>query len=816
MRLLFLFLFLVSSFSTIAQIGWKRLTESNSFLSSDTVRHVFTATNGDLWVVSLGSITRSNGNVHNAYSYSDGVPSLDVLAIEEDENGNIWFGHGTGAFYHDGTSFISIPGVTDIIDHIVQMDDGLYLFKKYALGEGFKVKNGQVSVFSLPHCIARSKYSNSKFCFSPYFDPNKLFIYDSTIIDSIVLPDTVRITSSVFISDNEVMLTLAENGGSKSWLQQFKNKQVVHSFELDQSSFVGIDANNNHWFFYMSNYIERFALIRVNSVGVEYFNLSNGIVADETYDIHIDNQYVYMGTSNGLYQARTIENNSSIDTLTINNLRPVVSANGDLSSLQIPLVHPKSGMYHKDGVEMIGMSNLLFAGVDEQMVIRSSGSFLNVASSRDLFSIKPGRFDQYYSSGWVKRKVWKVSRKDIDYHIRNFMYSNYAIPQDILDWPALGNPYNFSQDCLAPFHDVNNDGIYNAEDGDYPHIRGDQAIYAIAHDQGEKYYLEKEIGLELHAMIYAFDSSRSELQNSIFAHYTILNKSSHDYTDFKIGVNLNDALGTKYSNYIGCDTSLNMFYVYKEDNNDENGFGVNPPAFGVVFLSDSMTNFATYRKSTLIDGHPRTSEEFYDRLNSRWLNGDPINYGGGGTSSTPPVVPTKFMYSGDPVSDTGWLYKDHYSSGRGRGIGAVAGKTFNSGDTLEFDIAYVLARDISKNNVENVTELRNEVKMVKDFFDAKLFPNWRNSCLFTQIEEHGKYVKQNIVIAPNPTSGMVSVFSEKFVKSISMYASDGRKVMEKTLINGNFTMDLSDQPHGIYFVRIHTKEGEEFFKIVKQ
>ena len=76
---------------------------------------------------------------------------------------------------------------------------------------------------------------------------------------------------------------------------------------------------------------------------------------------------------------------------------------------------------------------------------------------------------------------------EINNHILNYQSPGYIIPNDILNWPAhgdttLGNSLGMLP-YIAPFIDVDNDDIYNPSQGDYPCIKGDEAVYIVMNDK---------------------------------------------------------------------------------------------------------------------------------------------------------------------------------------------------------------------------------------------------------------------------------------------------------------------------------------------
>ncbi|MCL2168346.1 MAG: carbohydrate binding domain-containing protein, partial [Lentimicrobiaceae bacterium] len=134
--------------------------------------------------------------------------------------------------------------------------------------------------------------------------------------------------------------------------------------------------------------------------------------------------------------------------------------------------------------------------------------------------------------------TFKVSKEEINYHRAHFADSGYEMPWTIKNWPAHGRTEFGESANLAPFMNVAGDASYNPELGDYPRIRGDQAVFFITNDMGGLHTesgSQKAIGAEILGMAYAFNSPDSALQNTIFFTFDIKNKSNTDYHDFYAG-----------------------------------------------------------------------------------------------------------------------------------------------------------------------------------------------------------------------------------------------------------------------------------------
>lgn len=77
----------------------------------------------------------------------------------------------------------------------------------------------------------------------------------------------------------------------------------------------------------------------------------------------------------------------------------------------------------------------------------------------------------------------------------------------------------------------------------------------------------------------------------------------------------------------------------------------------------------------------------------------------------------------------------------------------------------------------------------------------------------------SIQVSPNPNNGVFSVKCEKIISGINIYNLLGEKVystgLSATAITG-VTINLSDKPSGVYFLRVTTSEGMVVRKIVKE
>lgn len=220
-------------------------------------------------------------------------------------------------------------------------------------------------------------------------------------------------------------------------------------------------------------------------------------------------------------------------------------------------------------------------------------------------------------------KMWYVTKAMVSEFIGHHNsdnpttdYPNYQIPEDIRTWPGNGPTTQQGYDIyLAPFKDVDGDGIYNSGAGDYPYyifdsknydcnsvptrwadslnnedmtLYGDATIWWVYNDRGNIHTETngEAIGMEFRAQSFAF-STNDELNNMTFGNYQIINRSTFTLRDAYFGVWSDADLGNGWDDFVGCDVQRGLGYLYNgdiDDNVEDQGYGLFPPAVGIDFF----------------------------------------------------------------------------------------------------------------------------------------------------------------------------------------------------------------------------------------
>ncbi len=159
----------------------------------------------------------------------------------------------------------------------------------------------------------------------------------------------------------------------------------------------------------------------------------------------------------------------------------------------------------------------------------------------------------------------------------------------------------------APYVDINQNGHYDP--GIDKPGRKDAAMTLFA-CMTDGFPGEHKIGegfgggtaplfVELHFTAWAYTSPG--LEDIQFINWVVINKNVVPWTKTYMGVTVDPDLGCADDDYIGCDTSKDMGFVYNGDNDDNCGsyaYGPNPPAFGMDYFT-SPVNLALARLKLL-------------------------------------------------------------------------------------------------------------------------------------------------------------------------------------------------------------------------
>ncbi|MGV3613120.1 MAG: T9SS type A sorting domain-containing protein [Fluviicola sp.] len=429
------------------------------------------------------------------------------------------------------------------------------------------------------------------------------------------------------------------------------------------------------------------------------------------------------------------------------NVKFSVSNNGTFFHNPIPTGTPGGYIVPKDSaVSSIYAMSFMAVGEDVNGLLK--GAVAQYMTS----DFKPGpflmNFANYSSQSYLDKyqsSLWDITKVQIDNHIAHWMDAGYVVPAVIADWPGNGNTGNGESSLLAPFHDVDGDQIYEPQNGDYPLIRGDKAVYTIINDgNGIHPSGTDPIGLEIHMMFYQYeDPSDDNLTNAVFFQTTLFNRGTQTLNHFHAGHLIDFDLGNPHDDYLGSLPSTNLVYVYNGTSNDPDfsgnpGFGAMPPAAGIINLDGALNSHIPLTNPTSLNN----AAAYYNVLKGLLPDGSPLinQYN----------QPTTFLYDGLSPYDT-WNELDQGNvPGDRRSVIGLDEANFGPGRSLCYNHAAIFARK-SGSITASVDSLFQVANHIQDFYDNQ---NFYCESQFLGLQEDQKL---SVSIYPNPVKEQIHI-----------------------------------------------------------
>lgn len=531
---------------------------------------------------------------------------------------------------------------------------------------------------------------------------------------------------------------------------------------------------------------------------------------------------------------------NTLDSVNINKINAMVLVHGDMWWNPTPSVM-NSHCYFPNGTSKSISSTgaIWMSGYDGSNQLHVAAQTYRQAGN-DYW---PGPLDASgaltYTTSQQWAKIWKVNRTDIQHFqhlIANGTASATTIPAAIWTWPAKGNAnaqgnagaaLTITTD-MAPFIDVNADGTYQPLLGDYPDVKGDQALWWVFSDNGPVHTQSNgtPLKVEVHAMAYAYNRG-TVIDNVIYYEYTVKNKSANNYTNFRIGQLADVDLGTFNDDYIGFDSTRSMGYVYN-GNNIDGQYGTSIPMAGVMILgltggatATRAGSFTYYNNDNSLIGNPTTATDFDYYLRSRLRTGQHVtnDYAGPGTISRGygPGPDEKFVYSGDVADINGWSEcRAGNLAGDRRFVIASGDITFNAGSTVTLTMA-LITTDPDTNNAcgdtLTLTDLHHVADSATTVYNGGGIPPLPDAV--TNVNTNMK-----LKVYPNPAHNLLYIESEKHLSGtadIHIYNTVGQE-MHITINNSGqrYIADISPLPTGVYYLRYSNDNTNSITKFCKE
>lgn len=403
----------------------------------------------------------------------------------------------------------------------------------------------------------------------------------------------------------------------------------------------------------------------------------------------------------------------------------------------------------------------------------------------------------------------RIPYTDTNFHIYKVKRGDNAQNNpDYANWGTMV-PYG------APYYDINNNGQYDPGT-DIPGVKNaEQTIFVVLTDGFEEaHYLGEGFSggtpplyADLRITAWGYNTVPG-LEDIQFIKFQIINKNNLPWTHSFMGFIADPDLGNPQDDYIGSDSARSLGYCYNKTNNDSE-YGIAPPAVGFLLLkgvsNHSKSPFSEIRLTSIsyftntgsspipCESDPDTTVTgAYNFLKGYKKDGSPFM-----NPITTPYSPTKFVYGGNPETNTGWTEL----KGSIQNCGGTTGPRINSNpggdrrlilgfgaedfsmppnDTQNIIISQLIARGSS--NLNSVTKLIALADSSRSVYN-------KDFALFYSVSGNVKYQDNN----QNVSYGSIKAFRLNTATGQVM-------VLDSTGILPNGTYQLNNVPIGNCYI----------------
>ncbi len=812
--------------------NWINFNISNSTILSNNLKSLYSYSNNELLIGFDNGFSVFNGaNFTNFSNSVTGIPSTNITCLAKNNNG-FWLGTNSGLYNYNGSTLTSYNISNgnlnnDTVLNIKTLNNTVWVVTKNGLT---KIDNGISTTF----LTANANLHTTKIKDIGVYD-NKLWLvfqsYDITYHINVQYFNGQTFEyfdDGLFHDKIDDYVNFTKMCTTPNGLIFFSDRFSFTYFEFNEKRIYNLSqfpvAQNNAHFKWLPT---------ANNTLIHYFLANNAIAV-----VDLDN-YDSFG-QNGL-----MRNNKFND---INEVRALVTNRGDMhwdQTLEVARCEFPKGT----GKQSNFSQALWLGGID------NAGNLHTAAQTYRQIGCDfwPGPLDTVTASIDTLQsirydKIWKINRFDIEEFkwafqngtVQNGMYKPLF---DIIDWPANGGD-NFSRK-LAPFVDVNADGIYNPlGDGDYPKIKGDQMLFWIFNDKltshGETGGLP--IGVEIHASAYAFTcdnllDSLKVVNKTIFYEYDIINRSNINYQDFYVGNWRDPDIGVYYDDFVACNIPLNLSYCYNSDEQDGSGsgnsYGAYPPLTGNTILRGSkaipndgidnnnngiidevneenlMMHNLNFRNDQSQQGNPMFPAQFFNYLKSIWKDNTPLTTGNSGYGGT---TPTSYSFDGSPWDTATWNCNE---AADWRSVQSSGPSNFAAGDTIHFAYAFVNKIDsVNTYGTQNYYEsFFNDVNTIRQLYYMDSIP----SCLAMNLGLKDEITNPELItIFPNPSSNFINIKSLNYpIDNIQVYNLQGALIKTQSPNSKSTSINIENLSDGIYVIKVQNLKQTKNFKVIK-
>ena len=449
-----------------------------------------------------------------------------------------------------------------------------------------------------------------------------------------------------------------------------------------------------------------------------------------------------------------------------------------------------------------------------------SGLWIAGKTGTDTAEAVSDYYANEFAPGYIDENGIPQGMDDPDFRVYKIVKGD-TTSKDYLNWPVSQGAYLDSKS--KPFLPGIQTLFYSFDDGNTE----------IHH------YTPVPLKAQVQVTSWCYNSvSDPVISNTVFTEFKIINKNTLPWNNAVISVWSDECSNDQIA--VGCDTNLNLGYAYCSP--DSWQYGNNPPAFGFLLLqgpveytgnsSDTvftyipgnsnrrirtgykgigLSTFNMFQNASSYYKEPSNYKEIYSTMqglffnDSAWIN--PFN-----------SQITKFPFSGDPESGTGWYQSATMSFGNRRLLMNFGMLDIDPGDTQSVIVAQIVSQGI--NNLNSVTKLKQNSVYIKNVFENNFTTVSVNESNNITLPVNFK-LYQNYPNPFNPVTKIRYSLSKAGHVSLKAFDISGKEVI--TLVSGRqdagekeVTFEGTGLSSGIYFYRLTVDDISVVKKMILQ
>ena len=475
--------------------------------------------------------------------------------------------------------------------------------------------------------------------------------------------------------------------------------------------------------------------------------------------------------------------------------------------------------------------------------------------------------DRLYKKYVVGQGV-RIPDDSISIYLKSWPAIGNPYFEDVMGFKLPQNGKSF-----ATFWDTNGTGIYDPGWGSFPNIWfyydcypwnreealarvPDEFAYWVFNDAGGVHSNSQTapLNIEVQAMAFA-NASEGVIGKSIVHLYKVIHHNPEDLRNASIGLNLNPQIGCGEDDYFGIESDRNLFYSYNQDSSDgpgdctcedgQDSWCEKIPMHGIkildkiqslktmtitpqgdtlftdpvtaesvdTFVLQDITHLNYYNICDNLPNEncmPQDQEEYYEFMKGNFGDGLHLTYGGNGYNPGS-IDSTDFVFPHPPNSEDWSMCSFGQEDRDQRPLMTFGPSTYFPRQTIGFSFVSFFVEDVDHPcpSLDLMLEADEALQEYRD----NCYVIERDEKLVTSATDNTT-ASGEFEVYPNPFNDQIQFKSEEQLKSVTIFDSAGRLVLQATKEELRLnTLNTTRLELGIYFVRVNKEH--HLYKLIK-